>query len=493
MVDDLIRRARHRFLWNETLAQFAFAAAVIVAGFALLLVVGTRFMGWWTLGVCALAGAALGAYRVWKRVPDPYATAVRLDANAGLHDALSTALHFSLNDADSPAFQRSQREQAETVAGNLRLEEAAPFVIPRTLYAMAALCVLASALIGLRFGIGNGLDLRAPLTQFLIEDQAAAQDAKKHSGTLAKAQTKWTQEAESLLSKLGLEPKPGEPAPGDPDALEKALEQALQNPPEATPKSDKASGADKGGDPKEGAKPDESKADPLDNSDQSGADQTGADGKESKQGDKGSKEGSGKNPNSGNKESLLARLKDAVSNMISKPNEDSAQKGPPQSAQKGAQDGAKGPAGRGEQQQNQSDAQNGQPDADGQSGQQAQGKMNSKADSKPGESGSGIGSQDGAKEIKAAEQLKAMGKISEIIGQRAATVTGETMVEVESGSQKLHTEYSKTSAAHAETDGDVTRDEIPLGLQSYVQQYFAEVRKKAAAATPAPAAPADAK
>ncbi len=261
------------------------------------------------------------------------------------------------------------------------------YVIPRTLYAMAALCVLASALIGLRFGIGNGLDLRAPLTQFLIEDQAATQNAKKHGGALAKSQTKWQQEAESLLSKLGLEPKPGDPAPGDPDALEKALEQALQDPPpDATPKSDKASGADKGGDPKEGAKPDESKADPLDDGEQSGADQTGAEGKESKQGDKGSKEGSGGRARTRcNKESLLARLKDAVSNMISKPNEDSAQKGPPQSAQKGAQDGAKGQASKGEQQQNQSDAQNGQPDADGQSGQQAQGKMNSKADSKPGD------------------------------------------------------------------------------------------------------------
>ena len=47
----------------------------------------------------------------------------------------------------------------------------------------------------------------------------------------------------------------------------------------------------------------------------------------------------------------------------------------------------------------------------------------------------------------------------------------------------------RIAAGHAETDGDVTRDEIPIALQGFVQQYFTEVRKtakKPAAATPAP-------
>jgi hypothetical protein len=491
MVDDLIRRARQRFLLNETLAQFALAAAIVVAGFVLMLVVGTRFMGWGILAVFAAVGFGLGSWRVWKRMPDSYATAVKLDENARLHDTLSTALYFSLHEAESPEFLRAQRAQAEASAGKVRLEEAAPFIIPRTLYAMAALCVLASGLIALRFGIGNGLDLRAPITQFMLEDQAAAQDAKKHTGTVPRSQKQWAQEAESLLSKLGMGPKPGEPAPGDPDALEKALEQALENPAEASAKSEKgSSGADKGGQPKEGASPEDSPGDPLDNGQDSAADQTGAEGKESKAGDKGSKASSGKNASSGGKESLLARLKDAVSNMMSKADENSSSQKGQQSAKSDSQDGAKGQQAKGDQQQSQSqaDGQDGQPGSDGQSGQQSQGKLNSKADTKPGQGGSGIGSQDGSKDIKAAEQLKAMGKISEIIGQRAATVSGETTVEVESGSQKLHTAYSKTDAAHAETDGDVTRDEIPLALQSYVQQYFSQVRKNAAAKS-APAAP----
>ena len=58
MVEDLIRRARHRFLFNETFAQSAFAAAVVIGGFALLLIVGTRYMEWWTLAIFAAVGIA---------------------------------------------------------------------------------------------------------------------------------------------------------------------------------------------------------------------------------------------------------------------------------------------------------------------------------------------------------------------------------------------------------------------------------------------------
>ena len=88
MIEDLIRRARRRLLLNETLAQVAFAAAVSIGGFVLMLIFGTRYLEWWTLGIFAAAGVAIGSYRVYRRTPTPYATAVRLDENAGLHDAL---------------------------------------------------------------------------------------------------------------------------------------------------------------------------------------------------------------------------------------------------------------------------------------------------------------------------------------------------------------------------------------------------------------------
>ncbi len=95
MIEDLIRRARRRFLLNETLAQLAFAAAVSVGGFVLMLFFGTRYLEWWTLGISACAGIGVGVWRVYQRTPGEYPTAVRLDENAHLHDALSTALHFT--------------------------------------------------------------------------------------------------------------------------------------------------------------------------------------------------------------------------------------------------------------------------------------------------------------------------------------------------------------------------------------------------------------
>jgi hypothetical protein len=496
MIEDLIRRARRRFLLNETLAQFAFAVAVSIGGFVLMLIFGTRYLEWWTLAIFAVAGVAIGSWRVFKRAPTPYTTAVRLDENAHLHDALSTALHFSADSfaADSPGageFRQSQRQQAESAAGDVQLDRAVPFLIPRSLYAMAALFLVASALIGLRYGVGHRLDLRAPITQLFFEDESI-RDPKKAQALYPKSKT-WMDEAQSLLSKLGMAPNPNEPAPGDPDALDKAIEEALQNPADPTAKGEKGGGqGGKAGQTKAGDSANDSpNGDPIDNGDQqANNDQNGQEGANPKDGQQGSKSSSGKNGSPSNKESLLSRLKDAMSNMLSKSEKNegsSSSEKNQQSAKNETPNGEKGQAGKGAQEkgESQSDAE-GQPDSDSQAGQQAQGRLNNAANQTPAQGGSGIGNQDGSKEIKAAAQLKAMGKISEIIGQRAATVTGETSVEVQSGNQKLHTDYSNTAAAHGETDGDVTRDEIPLALQAYVQQYFAEVRKAAGAAKPKP-------
>jgi hypothetical protein len=76
-----------------------------------------------------------------------------------------------------------------------------------------------------------------------------------------------------------------------------------------------------------------------------------------------------------------------------------------------------------------------------------------------------------------------MGKISEILGKRAQQLTGEITVEVSSGKQNLKTAWTERKALHADTGGEVNRDEIPLAYQSYIQRYFEEIRKT----TPKPA------
>ena len=120
-----------------------------------------------------------------------------------------------------------------------------------------------------------------------------------------------------------------------------------------------------------------------------------------------------------------------------------------------------------------------QPGEGKQAAQAAQGRTGERGMERPSpqEGRSGVGRQDGDKAIKEAEQLAAMGKISEILGRRAADLKGEVMVEVRSGNQQLKTQYSQKRTAHADSGGAIHRDEIPLIYQQYVQQYFEEIRK----------------
>jgi hypothetical protein len=133
----------------------------------------------------------------------------------------------------------------------------------------------------------------------------------------------------------------------------------------------------------------------------------------------------------------------------------------------------------------------GQPSADqqgdSQNGEKMAGdksKSGEKNGDRPGDqnSKSGMGSQDGEKAIREAQQLAAMGKLSEILGKRAQQVTGEMSVEVSSGKQQLKTQWSERKALHADTGAETNRNEIPLAYQSYIQRYFEEVRKTPGAA-----------
>ena len=469
MVDELITRARRRFVMNEGLAQSALAAAVTIGGFALLLVVGTRYLEAWTVGVFAAAGIALGAWKLRSRIPGAYETARRVDENAGLQDALSTALYFSRETPGagsvSAGYRAAQREQAEKLSGAVNLESAVPFTLPRAIYAMAAMAVLVSALIGVRYRAGQGINLRAPLTEVIFQDLAApvASKGAKKDGR------------------------------GNRAAMDKAIDQALQGP--GAEKKDAAK--------KEVTKPDSvqpSRGDPMENNEPSVFDQVDLEGNQAsaKEGEDGEKK-QGKELSQTEKESLFSKLKEAVENLVSKNKKELNQEAQKAQQQAKRNDGnkEKGTGEKGEKQkgkEEQSSDQEAEAEADAEKAQkQAQSKQNNASQAQQqAEQGDGVGKQDGKKEIKIAEQLKAMGKISEIIGQRSSDVSGETTIELQSGDQSLTTAYSNTKATHGETDGDVTRDQIPLALQSYVQQYFAEIRKGSApakkAAVPVPAA-----
>ena len=254
----------------------------------------------------------------------------------------------------------------------------------------------------LRYHLGLGSNLNSPIAKALLQDQAAnnpKQEVKKSDPK------QWTQEAQALLSRLGVK-SDGQPPPEDQAELDKALDQALQaNPSAKDQKGETKSAEDSKQSPESG--------DPLELADQD------------QKNDSPNAQDAGKSKATpGQQESLLSKLKQAVSSLLAKSNlkeenpTDSNQQQQEQSDAK--MSGEQGNAGKDkpEQGESMSDALQGNPNSQSQAGQK--GKLSSNEQQKG--QGSGIGNQDGLKEQREAEQLKAMGKISEIIGKRAATV-----------------------------------------------------------------------
>lgn len=492
-IEDLIHRARRRLLLNETLGQAAFAAAIVAGGVALILLVGTRYLEWWLLTVLAVAAVALGGIRVARRMPGAYAIARRLDNAARLHDLLSTAIYFRIGNTRDAEMLEAQRRQAEAAARGVHLESAIPLRFPRAIYPLAALSLLASSLVVLRYALTRSLDLHAPLTEVLFEDQLARREVKKPAPPASEKSFQALKAAEALMAKLNMPASPDQAQ--DPDALDKAIDQALAPPSSQAAKSDKAAAGQKSGQQNGANNPDSAQnGDPL-NGDQKSADaQPNAKSQQGQQ--SGSPNDKGRPGNGDNSSpSLLSKLKDAVSNMFSRARESGSQGGQKSASQQNSQmaksdqkAGEKSQSGKGQQQaESQADAQEGDPNGDPQQGQQAEGKSAAKTSAQnSAQAGSGVGSQNGAKDLRAAEQLRAMGKITEIFGKRAATISGETMVEVQSGNQQLRTSYSEQAATHGEAASDISRDQIPPALETYVANYFEQVRKGGNAAGKGP-------
>jgi hypothetical protein len=383
-----------------------------------------------------------------------------------------------------------QRRQAEEAAGSVDLQAAMPLKFPRAVYPLAALTLLASSLVVLRYALTNSLDLRAPITEALFQDQLARRDVKKPQPPADTKSFKALKAAEALMAKLNMPTSPDQQQ--DPDALDKAIDQALAPPSAKSDKSEKSANAGKTGEQQNanGTEPGQN-GDPLNGQQANSANQDAKSQQSGQQGNQNEKAQSSNGAESSS--SLISKLKDAVSNMLSRNRQDGAndrQSGnPSQQMSQGKPDranGQKNAGGRGQENaQAQADAQEGDPNGDAQDGQQGQGKNAAKSLSQASaQAGSGIGSQNGEKDVRAAAQLKAMGKISEIIGKRAATISGETMIEVQSGNQTLRTAYNERSATHGEADSDVSRDEIPPALQTYVANYFEQIRRSETAAAP---------
>ncbi len=492
---DLIRRGRRRQVWHLLIHAASFAAVVGIGGAILLLIVGAQILNWYWLVVLFVGSLAASAFRSRAKLLSAYQVAQSIDRHLDLKDALSTAYYFSQypDRATSAEFVAEQRSVAEGVARSADLERGVPFLMPRTAYVNLALVAVAFGMFGLRYGIHSSLDLGSPLVHINFDGLfgTTPQVAKARAGRRpadADAHREPGAPADALEAKNELEPSTettqqsidkSDPknAATSPDGAAKADAKSNdQLPPEGNPLDS--------GDKNDSSKPSDANANSS-----PGADSKSGQQNPSKDAAKDSKDAS-QSGSSGDNSNLASKLRDALSNLLAKmkpqqskpgggkPNE-SSQSAKSQSSQQGEkQEGAQKSPG-----QEQADASaNSQSEGDQQQGgteQASQGKSEGRSNNQPNspDGKSGIGKQDGDKAAREAAELAAMGKLSEIIGKRAANIQGEVMVEVSSGKQQLKTQYSEQNAAHVEAGGEINRDEVPLAYQQYVQQYFAQVRK----------------
>jgi hypothetical protein len=476
----LLRRARRRLLYHELLGEGANAASAALVAFILLLLAGTQVLDWhWVLSI-PIAAAAFGIYRARKRVPKPYRVAQILDRRLGFADALSTAFHFHSSDHQRE-IERIQGDQAERLAESADVRRAIPFVMPRAVYPLAALALVASSLFALRYGITRRLDLKPPLAHLLHQTGVFGQRTEE-------ARKQKPQDPEAPLRE---DPSAAESSQPEQKGGNEATD-ANEPDPSDDPQS---SQAEKKGGKGENQK-DAENGEPGQQEQNSDADEQS--GKESRPGegqqdaksqqkqDSGGKQQSG---NSGDDSSLMSKVKDAMQNLLSRMKPQQSPQGSQQQSSMDRNNQSKN-QNNGKQQADKQGRQNSGEQGEsqeGQSGEQAentqdaqgqgQGKNDSQQASK--QPGSGIGSHDGDKNVKQAADLAAMGKISELFGKRSANITGETTVEVQSTAQQLHTPYAQRGAQHSQSGAEIHRDEIPVALQIYVEHYFEQIRKQA--------------
>jgi hypothetical protein len=481
MLQELIHNARRRLLLNEVLKQFALSAALAIAGLAMLLTLGTRYLEWWVVALFAIAVTVWAVAKLRKRLPSDYAAAVWLDDKTGSHDSISTAHYFTVSKAPltpkAEAMLLAQRNQAEAVAGDINVSIAVPFRFPKALYGLIALLLVSSGLVTVRYFYGHDLNLSAPITEVIFQDLAAAKRPNAAKPGRNPKKPDEYDEARSLLAKLGLgadlEEKPDE-------KLDEALAEALKS-------TDKTPGSQAGAQSDQKSE----QGDPMENP-QDAPNNNGAPAGDNKNpGNPGQSPGSQSGANSGDKadKSLLSKLKDAMDSMMGAPSPSSDNKKSGSGKQQQSKSGSQPQAGQQQQSSesgDQEDKQAAEGEANGQSQSSKSPGQTSGNSSEKQEGPSAAGSEDGEKAIKAAAQIKAMGKISELIGKRSEEVTGESMIEVQSGNQKLQTAYQDKAATHGEGTGEVGRDAIPVSEQAYVQEYFQQVRKPAGSAAVAP-------
>jgi hypothetical protein len=432
--------------------SFLFGAAVV------LLLLGTLLIDAHWLLVAAAAGLGFAAWRVRKRWISRYRLAQVLDQRLRLHDSLSTAWYLlSRDDPAQDAAAKWQIAGAEGAAAGIEPGRAFPVQWTSTWFIPASLAIVALGLFALRYGRSDRFDLRPSLLPLRLQQlfspgHAEANEIRRNT---------WKPNSENRQGTLYPD-EAGTPMGDHPNELAGRTAEGREGA--------NALGASSNA---------ERALDQLQQEQQSASEQQ---------------------RNSSN--SLLNRMQNALGGVMNKLQQ--AVKPGDSRAQKNAQNGEQSPdeeknsqAGdanakaNSQQQAQSSESQRG--DTNGQqtaSQAQAIEKTNSasqlgNAKQPANESGdnsqSGAGRNNGRKDLRDAEQLKALGKLEEIIGKRSASVTGDMTIEKSSGKQQLKTDYTNDVAQHSDLGGEVNRDEVPPEYQSYIRAYMEAMHKQAPA------------
>ena len=480
-VERVVRSAWRRRLLVDALEQLAFALAITFAGAILMLLLGTQILDWYWLVFLALLGAAVGAARIWKRMAGRYEVAQALDTRLQLQDSLSTAW-FLLSDEDrcSVPAARYQISHAEVMAATVEPAKAFPFTGHRSWTVTAVIAMLVCGLFGARYLVTNSLSLRPALLHLRFDGIARLLPNSLH---------RENKENGSRAARNGndLAARAGERTDASKDlGTSRHAAQASDAASQTSADSGKGVGLPQG----DQANEQPGKGDGR-NPNVAGTRDPGAPG--ASQADSNSRwpqDARRQDRNGESSAGLLDKMKDALSSLMAKMRPDSGSKqNSSQNGQTAGQDAKESgrSSGRKDQAGNSQDGQQ-QGNADTQAEVRAQAltktpgqgaESDDRARAKGSDPQSGAGRQDGQKDLKEAEEEKAVGRLAEIIGKRSASLTGDMSIDTPSSKQDLKTQYSGKVGRHADTSGEMHRDEIPPEYREYIRQYMIEVHKDA--------------
>ncbi len=490
-VQTIVRSARRRRTCLLALEHSGLALAIALAGVILVLLLGTQILRWYWLLSLGIAGIVIAAYRVYARRWPLYRVAQHLDAHLNLSDFLSTAW-FLLSEEHprQDPTARFQIARAERIASNIKLAGVFRFGGHRSWSLAAGLAAVAFGLFAVRYLVTDNLNLKQsmitlPVGEVLEQIERAVtpgHEEKTASDTTRQPDAPGPHDTRQNNPRSGsLGPQSQAPGRtgslGDPSGNKTA---------ESTPGDhgerfragqgqERGAGSSAAGARRPDGKPEQSPA--------------GASEETSPRplADK-SEAGSSEQSSSG----LMDKMTNALSSLMAKlhPNtngqsqsEGNRSSGNEKSGKRA--DGSRDPNDNQQSARNQRASQdrNTQAIADGQTSEKAQASQsqisNESAGKKNGGEHSGIGHTNGDKAIREAEQLKAMGKLAEIIGKRSANLTGDITVETSSSNQQLKTQYSGRIGRHADLGGEINHDEIPVMYRDYVRKYMQLVHQQA--------------